>query len=365
MGKSNFLQEVRLPNIGSPRMVHLYNMDSIIAQKPKTTARDFFVHLGVVATLYTAAISLLQLLFQVIDYAFPDRLAGYGDPYSTGIQISVAVLVVVFPLYLFLSWLLARGEYAAPERREVTVRKWLLYLTLFVAGIAVAVDLITLVRFFLGGEITTRFTLKVLAVLIVAGGVFGYYLVDLRRSDARTAGKGKIAAWVAAIAVLVSIVGSFFIMGSPMTARAKRFDATRVSDLQNIQWQVVNSWQQKGQLPATLSDLEDSISGYRVPKDPETDAAYTYKAGEEEASFSLCATFIRSTIGEKDAMRGRGAYDGGGGYYPSSPIAIGGYYSIGTGESWEHDKGSHCFQRTIDPERYPSRKLEVPVPKVK
>lgn len=333
--------------------------------RPKTTARDFFVHLGVVATLYTAAISLLQLLFQVTDYSFPDRLAGYGDPYSVGLQISVSVLVVAFPLYLFLSWLLAKGEYAAPERREVAVRKWLLYLTLFVAGIAVAVDLITLIRYFLGGEITTRFTLKVLAVLVVAGGIFGYYLSDLKRTDVQSAGKGKIAAWIAALAVVVAIVGSFFIMGSPLTARAKRFDARRVADLQNIQWQVVNFWQAKGKLPVSLADLEDSISGNRNPKDPEADSPYVYKLEEKPMSFALCGTFTRSNVGESEDLRGRGEY-GGGRYYPSTPsISIGGYYSVGAGESWEHDKGNYCFERTIDSARYPTRTPEIPVPKVK
>jgi hypothetical protein len=332
------------------------------SSRPKTTARDFFLHLGVVATLYTAAISLLQLLFQVTDYSFPDRLAGYGDPYSVGLQISVSVLVVAFPLYLFLSWLLAKGERTVPERREVAVRKWLLYLTLFVAGVAVAVDLITLVRYFLGGEITTRFTLKVLAVALVAGGIFWYYLADLRRVAAEGMGKGKIAAWVAAVAVLACIVGSFFIMGSPMTARAKRSDARRVSDLQNIQWQVVNYWQAKEKLPEKLSDLEDSISGNRNPKDPETDTSYIYRSEEKPLSFALCATFTRSNIGESDDLRGRGSY--GDTYYPSAPISVGGYYSVGAGESWEHKKGEYCFQRAIDPERYPSRKQET-APKIR
>ncbi|MCR4328244.1 MAG: DUF5671 domain-containing protein [Patescibacteria group bacterium] len=332
-------------------------------QKPKTTARDFFLHLGVVATLYTLAVSLLQLLFQVINYAFPDRLAGYGNPYSTGLQISVATLVVVFPLYIFLSWLLAKGEYEDPSRREVAVRKWLLYLTLFLAGVAVAIDLITLVRTFLSGEISVRFTLKILSVLIVAGGIFSYYLYDLKRSDVRNFYRGKIAAIIATCVIVISIAGSFFIMGSPMTARAKRFDAQRISDLQNIQWQVVSYWQQKEKLPSTLSDLEDSISGYRVPKDSETDASYVYtlEDGGDTESFSLCATFLRSTIGEKDALLGRGGYRVDDTYYPSSPVLKGGYYSIGTGESWEHEKGEYCFPRTIDPERYPSKALKTPV----
>ena len=324
--------------------------------KLKTTPWDFFLHLGIVVTIYTSAVSLLQLLFQMIDYSFPDRLAGYGDPYSTELQIAVAILIIIFPLYLFLSRLLANAETAEPGLRELSIRKWLLYLTLFVAGIAVAVDLIMLVRYFLSGEITARFTLKVLSVILVAGGIFWHYLADLRRSDPSVAsGTSKLFASVSAGVVLVSIIGSFFIMGSPMTARAKRFDAQRVSDLQNIQWQIVNNWQTKGRLPNELPELEDSISGYRAPIDPETDRPYEYALGEG-TSFKICGEFSRSNGGEKDALRGRGGYDKGG-YYPSIALPIGsGYYVGEMNESWEHDKGRFCFPRTIDKERYPVNK---------
>jgi uncharacterized membrane protein YpjA len=35
----------------------------------------------------------------------------------------------------------------------------------------------------LGGELTTRFILKVLVAAVIAGTVFGYYLRDLRRDE--------------------------------------------------------------------------------------------------------------------------------------------------------------------------------------
>ena len=43
--------------------------------------------------------------------------------------------------------------------------------------------MITLVNNVLAGDLTLRFVLKVLIVAAVAGAVFSYYLLDLRRGE--------------------------------------------------------------------------------------------------------------------------------------------------------------------------------------
>ncbi len=73
-----------------------------------------------------------------------------------------------------------------PERRGSKVRKWLTYLTLFVAATILTGDLITLLYNLLGGELTSRFLLKAATVAAIAGGVFGYYLWDLRGEERET-----------------------------------------------------------------------------------------------------------------------------------------------------------------------------------
>lgn len=325
----------------------------ITTQKPKLTPKDFFLQLGIVAALYVSVISLINLLFQTINYAFPDQLAYYGDPYSGDIRVAIASLIIIFPLYLLLSRYVEKLFKVAPEKRELGVRRWLLYFTLFAAGIAVIVDLVALINAFLGGELTARFALKTLAVLVVAGGVFGYYLYDLRRVVGMPS-KNKLFGVSAIIVVLASVVWGFAIMGSPFAARERRFDDQRVSDLQNIQWQIVNYWQNKRALPSKLSLLEDSISGYHAPNDPETKAVYEYESATEGLSFNLCAVFRNSTVGEKERLSGRG------GFYPKTPpYAYDSYAPRGEPESWEHEAGRHCFKRTIDPELYPHTKSGV------
>jgi hypothetical protein len=52
-----------------------------------------------------------------------------------------------------------------------------------VAAAALIGDLTTLVYNALAGELTSRITLKALVVILIAGAVFGYYLLDLRREE--------------------------------------------------------------------------------------------------------------------------------------------------------------------------------------
>jgi hypothetical protein len=44
-------------------------------------------------------------------------------------------------------------------------------------------DTTTLIYNLLGGDITTRFILKVLVVAAIAGSAFTYYLLDLRKEE--------------------------------------------------------------------------------------------------------------------------------------------------------------------------------------
>ncbi len=300
----------------------------------KTTPKDFFLHLGAIATLYISAISLITLLFQIVNVAFPDIVYGYVDPYSSGIRWAIASLLIIFPLFILLSWLLEREYKQIPDKRTLPVKRWLTFFTLFLTGAAIAVDLIVLINSFLGGETTTRFFLKVAAVLVVTGGVFGYYLWDLRRNVVPGDKRPKIFAIVAVVAVVASIVGGFLIMGSPTTQRELRLDEQKIGNLQEIQSQVTYYWQMKRVLPAKIEDLNSSLTGFYAPTDPETGMNYEYKK-VSDLSFELCADFNREASQTASTAA----------YYPKIGAAT---------ENWQHGVGRTCFTRTIDPALYPA-----------
>ena len=309
------------------------------SMQPKTTAKDFFFYLAGFVTLYVSVISLVSLLFAIIDKAFPDALNG-PDLYSGGMRMAIASLIIVFPLYLVIATYLNRYLRANPDKKELGIRKWLTYLTLFVTGVAVITDLVILVNTFLGGEITARFVLKVLAVLIVSGAVFWYYLYDLKKSFAPDMpSRTKLIVSLACLLVFGTLIGGFIMLGSPTKARALKFDERRAYDLSTIQWQIINYWQQKGVIPTSLDDLRDPISGFMVPVDPETGKEYAYQT-TGDLSFKLCADF---ELPSSDSNRSRSLA------YPMP---------MGENENWKHGEGTHCFDRTIDPDLYPMYEKE-------
>lgn len=151
----------------------------------KTSPKDFFLHLLAMATLYISAINFGTLIFQYINLAFPDPLTSSEywirqSAYSS-IRWSIASLIIVFPVFIITSWYLNKMYATTPFKRNLRIRKWLIYFTLFVASVVIIGDLVTLVYQLLGGEFTIRFILKVLTVGFIAGSVFFYYFQDVRK----------------------------------------------------------------------------------------------------------------------------------------------------------------------------------------
>jgi hypothetical protein len=303
----------------------------------KVTPKDFFLWLGAMVALYVSVFSLITLYFSYIDKFFPDALYPWVDPYSGSIRFTMASLLVLFPAFLFLMRLIRKDITQIPEKKDLWVRRWVLFLTLFIAGVTIAIDLITLINYFLGGDLTTRFLLKVVVVLVVMSAAFWYFLSELRgRWNAQT-GISQMLGYSAGVIVLASVVSGFFIIGSPMELRDLRFDEQRLRDLQDIQWQVVNYWQQHEELPSNLEVLVSPLTGYVVPLDPETQVMYEY-VPRGAMTFEICAVFNRQTDPTSDNE------------YIYKP-----YSGVGPGvtESWAHTAGRTCFDRTIDPETFP------------
>ena len=131
---------------------------------PKTTPKDFFLHLGAVVALYASAIALINLCFSIVNYYNPDAL-GPAISARASIAWPVSMLVVLIPVLYVLEWLIGRDLIRSPEKREIWIRRWRIYLTLFLAGATIVGDLIALINTYLNGEVTSRFIYKILIVL--------------------------------------------------------------------------------------------------------------------------------------------------------------------------------------------------------
>lgn len=299
-------------------------------EKPKTTPKDFFLWAGAMLSFYWSVLAFIFLVFNYIEYSFPNALSYYPvNPYESGISMQMASIIVLLPLYLWLARIITKSAETDPSRKDIWVRRWAIIFTLFIAGVAMAGDLITLLTSFLSGEaLTTAFLLKTALVLLVAAGVFLHFMAELKEYWVNNPGKKRIVRASVGVLAVVTIVAGFFIVGTPQQARRERFDAERVSQLQIIQSDIVQYWQAKKTLPKTLSELGSNVT------DPETGAAFRYEM-KGDRHFTLCAVFNapnRAPIGTQAT-------------YARTTLG-------GVSEDWTHTAGEVCFDRTIDPSFY-------------
>lgn len=297
-------------------------------------ARDAFFHLLAFASLYTVVISSVILFFTYINRLFPDAALGYDYSSSdlSGVRMSMAAVIVAFPLFLWMTKILQKEIAEHAEKAASGVRRWLTYLTLFVAATTLMGDVITLVFQLLQGELSIRFLLKVIIILVVAGGVFTYYFLSLRMEPAskksRSMHRSFLILSLAYVAVV--LVWGAFIIGSPVSERARKFDDRRVEDLRSISTEISNIVYEGGihpvsptgtpipptkALPKTLEQVRIEAL-YATPNivDPETGVPYEYRI-LGATKYELCAEF-------------------------SFPREM--QYDI----AWNHAEGNQCF--TID-----------------
>src|ERR1035437_6992036 len=250
----------------------------------------------------------------------------------------VATLIIFFPIFILLMWLLEKSYIAEPEKKHLSVRRWLTYITLFIAGLTLAGDLVTVLYYFIDGqELTTGFLLKVLAVLVVILGVFIYYISDIREKLTPKSRKTWVA--LSVVFILACITWGFLILGSPHTQQLMKYDQQKVSDLQNISNEVQNYYQLKNSLPNTLADLS-APNYYVVQNDGQTGKLYEYnKTGN--LTYEVCAEFNK-TSNEKSS-------------YPTIQIQM----YPNNGGTWAHPIGRYCFPQTITPSNYPPKAIPV------
>lgn len=270
-------------------------------------ARDAFLYLLSFTALYALVISSITISFQYLDTLLPDS-AGHRWHSSAALQPirwSLAAILVSFPLFAWLTRFLARAVRSEPDKHNRPIRNWLTYLTLFITATAIMADLITLLYYFLEGGLTSRFVLKAVELLVIAGIVFVYYLLSLQAAppEKPSAPRRALTA-LALVVVAAALVQGFALAGSPQSSRLRRLDERRVNDLQAIHYalqQMVtetgrdNSIKLKRPLPHTLTELAEFQRTRQYARalslaDPATGEPYAYTV-TSTTGYQLCAAF--------------------------------------------------------------------------
>lgn len=295
--------------------------------RPYLSARDAFLYLLMFATLYLSAWHVGSLLFDLINLAFPDAADGEfaRGRLDSSMRWSIAGVVIAFPVFVIVARSLARELADSPVRRLSAVRRWLTYLTLFLAAGVLIGDMTVLVYSLLGGGLSARFLLKVLVVALIAGTAFGWYLQDLRRDEPQApAGglPGRVVLGAVAVVVAATLVASVAVIRSPAAEREVRLDARREQDLARIARLAEAHYHRTGQLPSSLDEL--ATPGTALPRDPVHGVPYVYEVTGGQ-SYRVCARFGTDTALDQRQPPG--------------------------GDAWRHGAGQHCFDRRVESRR--------------
>lgn len=305
--------------------------ERILNSMEQHTAKHFALQLGALISLYVSISFLLVLLFGIITLLFPATGEGYYERTAAtdSIRLGIAMVVVFFPAYLFLTRVVNKTRRAATQQDSayLGLTKWLLYLSLLVGGLVLLGDLATTIMTYLNGDLTVRFALKALAVLVVTGGAFFYYLMDVRGVWLVREQASIVYGTAAAVVILASVVIGVTRIDTPSEMRERKIDESQLQSLQVIQADIIAYTQGKGALPKTLSELNGDPITYTAPT-----GRTPYEYTVTQNGFSLCAEFALPSI------EGDSRYNT---YWVDTP-------GVFNASDWHHTNGKACFERTVD-----------------
>jgi len=265
----------------------------------------FYYLLSLTALIFTA-LSVGMIVFGIIDSTVADAL-NYNNYSNVDSQLKFAIsaLFIAAPIYYFLSHLINRGLRKKEIEVNSPLRRWLTYFIILVASVIILGVFINVINNFLSGELTVRFILKALTMLLISAAVFSFYFYDVKRLEIK---KNDLVlslfSYISAFLVLAAFVSAWFFVESPQVARAKRLDQIVVNNIYQLEDAVNNYYAEYQVLPDNLDDLKKVKNIYLDPKnlvDPETKQAIEYRVdGDKE--FSFCATYRTNSNDDNKAM---------------------------------------------------------------
>ena len=296
----------------------------------KNNAKFAFWYMLSLVALIFMALSTGQVIFQIINKTITDFTNGYAYSFDSGVlKFAISSLIISIPLYYLLSRQIEKSLEEKELDKDSAIRRWLTYLILFVSAVVMIVWLMMTINSFLGGELTSKFLLKALTVIVICGMVFSYYFYDIRTEDKKNK-KIMLAYLIVSLILTVgSLVSAFFVVESPAEARARRHDLEVLSHFSQID-ATLNSFQVEHKtLPASLGELKDQVPYLNAAalKDPMSGELYTYKKNTEN-EYELCANF--STDNTKPGDVQDYAYT----------------------DRWPHGTGYQCLKQKITPVNY-------------
>lgn len=277
-----------------------------------SSPRDAFLHLLAMAMLYTAAIGTGVILFQFVERLLPASGDAAGLGRSDTLRSAAAALLVSLPILAVVHRTIDCEMRSNPAARISPLYRLLAYLALLVTALVMAGDLICVIIGFLSGDLTLRFLLKGLVILLLAGGIYLWYSSDMRREESLADAPGGSSAprpppawreWLLRLGAAVacaSMLAALYAAGSPFRQRLLRLDARRIDAIKTIQRNVETHYERERALPASLDALAAAPETFPADAvDPVTQAPYRYER-IDDTTYTLTATFDLASPPDQD-----------------------------------------------------------------
>ena len=300
------------------------------------TPKHFILQLGSLIAVYVSIVSVLILIFSITNLQFPDDASYYWEDNGArqAIRTSIAMLLVFFPAFLIFTRLSNQDRRKHLHGEYNTIAKWMVYLSILGGILILLGDLVTLINYFLNGEITVRFIIKVITLFSVIGLALGYYVLDVKGYFKKKATYAFYFAIGATILVLGSLIYGYSYIEPPAEVREINLDEKQVNDLRDIYWEISDTYRSTQQLPKTLDEL---YINRKIPSAPDQREPYVYTPLDDK-TFELCATFAYPSPQYKKPTKDVQTVN----------------TNLFLNSNWEHGTGYTCFKRTVE--------LEKPLP---
>lgn len=142
--------------------------------------RDVFIYVLTTIALYLTAAGSMMIVDGLANSWFPvfNRTFGTGSA-----RAGISMVIVAFPILAYLTRLIRRKIRGGEIEPHSRVRDGFAYFSLFIVAVIALVDLMVIVNVLLSGEVTGRFLVKAIGLLVIVGLIFRYYQVDLVAGD--------------------------------------------------------------------------------------------------------------------------------------------------------------------------------------
>ena len=144
-----------------------------------------FQYILLFISLYVTATAVSSIFHYAVDDFIKDpidrtgRYSGFSLLFGELVLVHVAALIVAFPIFGALFFIVKKEAMAKPAIRGLKVRKILIYITLVITFLILIGHLIGTVYSFLSGTVSTRTLAHLAVTFTVTGSIFAYLLREV------------------------------------------------------------------------------------------------------------------------------------------------------------------------------------------